>query len=173
MATKPAVKKISKAPATEGEFAMAAADICKALTVNPPLEASLGEEALSKEIEALLPDIKEGDDLTPATWKTLKKLGWKDTKPAKAAAPVKASKADKTPKAPKEPKGPGVISTILEVLQKGKPVTKEAILAVLVKRFPDRSQESMGKTVNVQVPNRIAKEHKVKVEKTDKGYVIR
>ena len=111
MATKPAVKRTIKAPATEGEFAMAAADICKALTVNPPLEASLGEEALSKEIEALLPDIKEGDDLTPATWKTLKKLGWRDVKPAKAAAPVKPPSAKKvsTPKAKKGPSNKAVV----------------------------------------------------------------
>lgn len=127
MATKPAVKKDSKTPAAEGEFAMAAADICKALTVNPPLEASLGEEALSKEIEALLPDIKEGDDLTPATWKTLKKLGWKDVKPAKAAAPAKPASPKKA-SASKVKKGPSNKAIIYGLWNKGKGETDSAKL---------------------------------------------
>jgi len=118
MATKPAVEKIVKVPATEGEFAMAAADICKALSVNPPLDPTIGEEALSKEIKALLLEIKEGDDLTPATWKTLKKLGWRDVKPAKAAAPVKPGAAKKA-KAPKEKKGPSNKAIIYGLWAKG------------------------------------------------------
>lgn len=162
----------------QGEFAAAAADISTALSIKPPLDLESGEEVLEKEIKELLSYIKEGDALTSATWKTLKKLGWKNAKPpvieklASTAKPVKAKAAKKATE-PKAPKGPGVIATIVEVLKKGKPVTKEAILAVLVKRFPDRDADSMGKTINVQVPNRIAKEQKVTVEKTDKGYVIR
>ena len=127
MATKPAVKKASKAPATEGEFAMAAADICKALTVDPPLEASLGEEALSKEIKALLPDIKEGDDLAVTTWASLKKLGWKDTKPAKAAVPVKPASTKKV-STPKAKKGPSNKAVIYGLWNKGKGETDSAKL---------------------------------------------
>jgi len=118
----------SKSSSGPEEFAMAAADICKALTVNPPLDPKIGEEALSKEIVALLPDIKEGDDLAVATWVTLKKLGWKPevkksaaqvaSKPAakaKVAAPPankeKAVKVEKD-KAPKYTRNQAVVEAI-------------------------------------------------------------
>jgi len=94
-ATKPAAKVVkpeqpAAQPAELGEFAKAAADINAVLKPNPPLNLKLGEEALSLELKALLPEIKEGDDLQLATWKTLKELGWA-AKPAKAAAKEAAS----------------------------------------------------------------------------------
>ena len=172
MSTKPAKKKSSGA----SPIADAAKDINSVLKPDPPLEVKADEVAIKEELVELLPSIKEGDDLALTTWKTLKAMGWKETKAPvkKIAKPAKAADKKKV-KAPKEPKEkkPGVLSTILEVLKKGKPITKEGILAVLVKRFPDRASESMAKTINVQVPNRIAKEHKVKIDKTEKGYVIR
>lgn len=175
MSTKPAEKKTNgdqRTAPTGGEFASAADDINKTLGVKPPLDLTIGEEKLGKEIAELLTQIKEGDALALTTWKTLKKLGWTD-KAEKAPKAEKVAKAPKkATKVPKAPKGPGVIATIIEVLKKGKPVTKEAILAVLVKRFPDRNAESMGKTINVQIPNRISKEQKIKVKNTEKGYVI-
>ncbi len=101
----------SKSSSGPEEFAMAAADICKALTVNPPIDPKISEEALSKEIVALLPDIKEGDDLAVATWVTLKKLGWKpevnkaavqveknNKKAIKAKVAAPSAKKDKAPK---------------------------------------------------------------------------
>ena len=167
-------KQVEEIEVNDEMVVAAATDINNVLTPNPLLDLKKPGEELQKDVEELFESIMEGDALSKETWKTLIALGWKAAPAPKVERP-KSSKPEKPPKAKAEkaPKGPGVISTILEVLQKGKPVTKEAILAVLVKRFPDRSQESMGKTVNVQVPNRIAKEHKVKVEKTDKGYVIR
>ena len=96
MSTKPVVK------ASKNEYAMAAADICKSLNVNPPLNPNLGEEALSLEIKALLSEIREGDDLAVTTWATLKKLGWKRTKSVKVpnARPAKVPKAAKPAKEP-------------------------------------------------------------------------
>ena len=46
----------------------------------------------------------------------------------------------------------GVIATIVECLKKG-PTTRESILKVLVKRFPDRAEESMNTTVKAAVPS--------------------
>jgi hypothetical protein len=101
-------RKIVTGKPAAGEFTAAAEDISKVLTINPPLEASLGEEGLSKEIKALLPDIKDGDKLSDATWATLKKLGWKgETKPAKAVIVKKPAPG----KPAKEPKAPKVAAT--------------------------------------------------------------
>jgi hypothetical protein len=69
-------------------------------------------------------------------------------------------------------KGPGVIKTIVAAIKENGPITKEGILAILVEKFPDRDAEAMKKTINVQVPNRISKEHDLVIEKTDKGYKV-
>jgi len=163
------------------KYQSAAVDINEILKPEPPLAVVGDDEAIKKEIMELVPSIKGDDKLSDGTWKILKELGWKgDTKAKKVEKPAaqkaekaaKAAKPAKAAKAPKEPKGPGVIATIVEVLKKGKPVSKDNILAVLVKRFPDRNKDSMAKTINVQVPNRISKEQKIKVKKTEKGFII-
>ena len=167
------------------KYQAAAADINNVLKPEPPLNATAADDAVKVEIAELIPNIKGDDKLKDSTWNILRELGWKGedkpkkvakpTPPAaakeekKAAKPAKAAKAEKKEKAPKAPKGPGVIATIVEILKKGKPVSKEAILDVLAKRFPDRDKESMSKTINVQIPNRISKEQKIKVLKNDKG----
>jgi hypothetical protein len=99
-----------------------------------------------------------------------------DEKPAKAQK-GKASKAAPAKKGKKKAagvgRGPGIISEIVAILKaatKTKPVTKEGILKRLVKKFPDRSEESMKGTVGVQVPGRIMREHNIKVLKNDDGY---
>jgi hypothetical protein len=69
-------------------------------------------------------------------------------------------------------KGPGVIATLLDDLRKAtkdKPLTKEALLERLTKKFPDREPDSMKKTINCQVPGRIAKEQGVKVHRNEEG----
>lgn len=88
----------------------------------------------------------------------------------------KAEKAEKGAKGPKEKKakatkGPGVISTIVEAIEgAGKEgITKDEILKKLVAVFPERSSESMKKTIWVQVPSRISKE-KFKVGVIDGRY---
>lgn len=92
----------------------------------------------------------------------------KEKKPARPSDPAK--------KPVKKEKGkPGVIASILELLQKGtekKPASKDSIIAELKTRFPERSEESMRATINVQIPSRISKEKGVTVKSNDKGYWI-
>ena len=74
-------------------------------------------------------------------------------------------KSSKT-KAKATPKKAGVIATIVECIIKSgkKGISKDNILKVLVKKFPEREEEKMKVTVGVQVPSRISKE-KFKVER--------
>lgn len=49
----------------------------------------------------------------------------------------------------------GIVSTIIEVLQKGSsttPISKEQVHAVLVKKFPHRDKDAMWNTVQSQIP---------------------
>jgi len=76
---------------------------------------------------------------------------------------------DETPRpraaqqAPKE-KGtarPGVIATLITLLRsasKKAPMTKEQLLAGMVKAFPDRQPQAMKSTISSQVPNAMLKE---------------
>jgi hypothetical protein len=56
--------------------------------------------------------------------------------------------------------GPGIIQTIVSLVEKAgkKGISKKEILAQLQEDFPDRNEQSMKNTVNVQVPARINKE---------------
>jgi len=129
------------------------------------------------------------DKFSAEAWETLTALGVqavvtkkakdKSTKAEKAEKPAKASKSkDKPAKAEKAKKdgsnlkGPGVIKTIATTIKEQGPITKEAILAVLVEKFPDRDAEAMKKTINVQVPNRINKEQDFTIENSDKGWKV-
>jgi hypothetical protein len=83
----------------------------------------------------------------------------KKTKKAKK----KAVKKDPTKK------GPGVISSILEIIQKNGPISKPDILKQLAKQFPNRETEKMAATVTCQVPGRLNREKNAKIKKNDKG----
>jgi hypothetical protein len=64
-------------------------------------------------------------------------------------------------------KKPGVITRIVELLRaatKKKPITKEEILADLVKQFPDRVPQAMKSTISSQVPSCL---------KTEKGLIVK
>ncbi len=76
-----------------------------------------------------------------------------------------------TGKKSSESKGPGVIATIFTLVsESGKTgISKADILAKLVEMFPDRAADGMGKTVNVQIPNRMSSERKVKIVKLENG----
>jgi hypothetical protein len=75
-------------------------------------------------------------------------------KKAKTAAVKSTAKrtAAKSPTTNKkgEKKGPGVIATVIETISRDKGATADEILAVLVKKFPDRKPDSMRKTVLIQ-----------------------
>jgi hypothetical protein len=122
MATKKTVvRTVGGGKAAVGEFAAAVADIGKALDVKPPFDVTVGEEALKKDLIALLPQIKAGDPLTPATWKTLKAAGWVDQKPKRAAtkAPAPAAAEPKAGKAKASTKAKAEKKSAVEVDQFG------------------------------------------------------
>lgn len=70
-----------------------------------------------------------------------------------------------------EKKGPGVISTIFTLVsdagQSG--ISKAEILLKLVEMFPDRAEDGMEKTINVQLPSRMSKERGVTIKKLETG----
>jgi hypothetical protein len=74
-----------------------------------------------------------------------------------------------------KPKKVGVIASVLEFLSAASeesPISKDAIAEKLAERFPDRSIDSMKKTVAVQVPGRIKKEKGLDVQKNNDGYWV-
>ncbi len=83
----------------------------------------------------------------------------KETKKKETKKTVKKNKVKKV----------GVITSILEIIQNSGPISKEQILTKLIKRFPDRDEVGMTKTISAQVPNRLSKEKKVKIQKNNKG----
>ena len=58
------------------------------------------------------------------------------------------------------PKGVGIIATIVKALEDSgkKGITREEVHTILVDKFPDRNEDSMMKTIKVQLPSRISKE---------------
>ncbi len=107
----------------------------------------------------------EDEDEEPAP-----KKGKGKAKPAEKAKAKPAKKAE-----PKEERGPGVIASIVEFLgaaTEEKPINKDRLVEKLKKRFPDRQETAMMKTINVQVPNRLKTDKKINVKKNDKGYWI-
>ena len=67
---------------------------------------------------------------------------------------------------PKAPRTVGVVQSIIDALKsasKKKPITRDAILKILVKKFPDREASAMKKTISSQVPGAL---------KTEKGIVV-
>lgn len=133
------------------------------------------EDKISKETAELITDLKAFAEETPDSADEEEEKEVSDTAdededvedeeeapPAKNTSKgKKTGKAEKSAESPgKKPAGPGVIATIVSLIEGAgkKGVTKEEILTVLTKAFPDRKVESMKNTINVQVPNRISKE---------------
>jgi len=89
-------------------------------------------------------------------------------KPKSGGKDGKASKVARKPGSGGEKKV-GVIASIEEILRTEGPVTKEQILAGLMKRFPQREEKSMMGTVNAQIPKRMARERGFEIVKTKEG----
>ena len=85
----------------------------------------------------------------------------------------KTEKKEKTEKEEKKQKGKGVIYTIISLIKTKGPITKEKIAKELEKKFPDRNADGMKKTLQIQLSGRLAKEKKLKIENTEKGYIIK
>lgn len=64
-------------------------------------------------------------------------------------------------------RGPGVIATIVETIKRDRGASQDEIVAVLVKKFPDRTEDAMRGTVKIQA-NKNAK----KKEKDDKRGLV-
>lgn len=97
-----------------------------------------------------------------------------DPDPEEEVKPIAKEKKEKPagdkPKRPAPPRkeGVGVIQTIVNAIEGAgkKGITKAGILEILIKNFPDKNEQSMKATINVQVPGRISKE-KFPVKKLD------
>lgn len=129
-------------------------------------EADVDDEEEEEEIDDDDADEEDEDDEEEEA---------EEEEPAPAKKKKKTGKAKKeTKKKAKKPAGPGVIQTILDYITAKGPVTKKQILAHLVRKFPDREQEAMKKTVNVQLggqkrPSRMEREKDVTFDIDDKG----
>lgn len=125
--------------------------------------------------------IEEGDKFSDETQEVLDNIDDfeedgvdPDPKPEPEEKPVRGKKTpaakEKEVKPAAEKKGPikkaggegslGIIGTIVKMIEDSgkKGVTKAEILAELKEQFPDRNEQSMKNTINVQVPARINKE---------------
>ncbi len=177
---KKAAKKVSALVA-------AAKDINAVLELTDPIPETGTDEEIAEAIkveDAEGDGFFEDDGLSEATVATLGTLGItlktqedvKAKKPAKTAK-GKAAKAEKPAKAAKakadKPTGPRVIASIVEIVQakavRKTGVTKEEILAELVKRFPDREEKAMKSTIGVQVPGRLIREKGLKLTTLESG----
>lgn len=91
-----------------------------------------------------------------------------DDEGAGAGDKKKGGKKTAGEKKPKEKKGPGIIDSIEEFLKNAgceeKALTKAQLTSKLANRFKDKNAEGMAKTVNVQVPNRLKNDRKVKIK---------
>lgn len=125
-------------------------------TFSPETEEVL--EALKEDNEA---EIEEDEEPAEEEAKPVRKGA---AKPAAPAAKEKAPAAAKEKKGPIKKAGeegkPGIIQTIVSLIEGAgkKGITKEEILDELKENFPDRNEQSMKNTINVQVPARISKE---------------
>lgn len=93
--------------------------------------------------------------------------------PPPKAASSGGSGAAKGSKAAPAAKKPGVIAVILETLRSAtekKPASREAILAILIDRFPERAPAAMKSTVSSQVPSGLKAEKGLICSKNEKGY---
>jgi hypothetical protein len=111
---------------------------------------------------------KTGNEKAATRTKTAEKSTAKKaaTKSTSKKSPAKKAPAKKD--APKKAKKVGVIASILEFIEKApaKGINNEQLLAKLVKRFPDKAEDSMRNTIRAQVmggkrPVRMEKEKNV------------
>lgn len=94
----------------------------------------------------------------------------KDAKEGKGTKPAgKGKKASEGKKTSGNGLGkPGVIATIQELIT-AKAMDKDELLKALAKKFPDRPVEGMAKTIQAQLPKRMAKEKGIKITKDSEG----
>lgn len=137
------------------------------------LKAMVADYPEFKGIDINIYPAKKIEELRARMLRDLAKKAEKKAPEAAAAKKDAVKKDAPAKKEKKEPKqsGPGVIATIVACIEGAgkKGVSKEEILAELIKVFPDKDANSMKSTINVQVPARISKE-RFKVENKDGKY---
>jgi hypothetical protein len=94
------------------------------------------------------------------------------TKPAEKNEEKKVE--EKKVEVQKEERAPGVIETILSIITKNGPISREDILKRLSEAFPDRDAGKMTNTIKVQLTGkegnrRLEKEKKISLVVDDKG----
>jgi hypothetical protein len=131
-------------------------------------------------------DTEDEEDEDVPTKKTDKKASAKKTAPTKPAGKTgknekaqaknekSAKKAAPVPRAGRYKKD-GVIGTIINTLlgaSKKKPVTKDQVVKILVKKFAKdgRTEAALRSTVNSQIPSGLRVEKNVEVQKNENGY---
>jgi hypothetical protein len=113
----------------------------------PPLEVT-DEPLINDDTKARVKKLK-------ASRTTKKKTKAKDEEPkakTKKAKPEK-TKPVKSTKKKTEPREPrvGVIATVVETISRAQGASIPEIMAVLIKRFPDRAEKGMKATTGIQV----------------------
>lgn len=180
-------KEESRIPKEDLEFAVD--ELNRELLDNAEGDDSISKEngaIMVEEIKAASEEIDVDDVFTQRTADVLRALGvetkFNIKKEKKVSAKVKAKVKTKTigkTKNKRVPvskqkktgvkKGVGVIAAILKIIT-DKPTSKEGILKQLVKKFPDRVEDAMKKTINAQLPKRMAKEKGIKITEKDGKY---
>ena len=124
-------------------------------------------DVFTDETNATLKELAEDAGPVKKTRKTAAEKKAEKAAAAEAAADdnteVPAKEKAKRPAPPGSAGGkgkPGVIATIVSLIEGSgkKGITKAEILVGLIDAFPERPEESMKNTINVQCPNRINKE---------------
>ena len=156
-------------------------DILSEETWNVFDEMGIVQEILDKRDELISSEENE-NQTQEANMSTPKKQSVKKTsnpdkkKPAEntdEATKVKKP-AKKSPAAKGSGSKPGVIVTILSIIEKHQPIHKDDILEKLVKKFPDRLEASMKKTISDNVPSQFkAKKGIILIKDDEKRWSIK
>lgn len=123
------------------------------------------------------PEEKE-KEIKPDQKKSTKATKNKSKTIAENAADLEKKDKKKTTKAKDVgKKGPGVIASILDLIKKNGPVTRETILDEMTERFPERDPKAMNKTIQAQIggkksPTRMEKEKDVEFVIKDGKYSL-
>ena len=124
------------------------------------------EEEMRKTIESELSEVLDDDPFTKETWDVIKELGFGSTEKAKKKE-VKKKTAESKKKI--NVKSPSIINTLIGIIKKDGPITREGIYNKLVKAFPDRDPSVLQSRVKCQVPGRLNIERKLGIIEDEKG----
>lgn len=129
------------------------------------------EEKIKEAMTLVDPKVDTFEDSTQKILDALAEEDEEEEEEEEEPAPKKKAGKKKGPiKKAGEPGKPGIIATIVSMIEDSgkKGISKDDILAELIELFPDRNEQSMKNTINVQVPARINKE-KFPIEKLEGG----